>query len=109
MSTLLDLLLNQKKKEYKELDLEYNKDKSILEKEKAVLNEKLISTNKQKDDLLDSIEKERESFNNQILEIKENNKVENLMKIKENEFLKNKIEQMESTLNLILGELNGGN
>lgn len=91
--------LNQKKKEYKELELEYTKDKSWLEKEKAVLTEKLLSVSKQKDELMDSIEKEREYFNKQIQEIKETNKNQNLIQLKENEFLKNRVSKLEADNN----------
>jgi hypothetical protein len=91
--------LNQKKKEYKELDLEYSKDKSWLEKEKAVLTEKLLSVSKQKDELMDSIEKEREYFIKQIQEIKESNKNQNSIQLKENEFLKNRVSKLEADNN----------
>ncbi len=94
--------LNQKKKEYKELELEYSKDKSLLEKEKAVLTEKLLSVGKQKDELMDSIEKEREGFNKQIQEIKESNKNQNSIQLKENEFLKNRVSKLETDNNELM-------
>lgn len=98
----IDARLNQKKKEYKELELEYSKDKSWLEKEKAVLTEKLLSVGKQKDELMDSIEKEREYFNKQILEIKETHKNQNLIQLKENEFLKNRVSKLETDNNELM-------
>ena len=65
-----------KKREFKELENEYIKDKSLLDKEKAVLYEKLSELNKLKDEFVDSLEKERELHKKQIFEIKENNKAE---------------------------------
>jgi len=94
--------LNQKKKEYKELDLEYAKDKSWLEKEKAVLTEKLLSVGKQKDELMESIEKERDYFNKQIQEIKDGNKNQNMIQQKENEFLKNRVGKLEADNNELM-------
>jgi len=64
-----------------------------------VLTEKLLSVSKQKDELMDSIEKEREYFIKQIQEIKESNKNQNAIQLKENEFLKNRVSKLEADNN----------
>ena len=58
--------------------------------------------NTAKEELLDSIEKERESHKQNIQELKDNNKIENVMKIKENEFLKNKLNKIEDDNNELM-------
>ena len=91
-----------KKREIKEIEADYSKDKFHFEKELAVLNEKLADMNTAKDELLDSIEKERDLHKKNIEEVKENNKIENSMKIKENDFLKKKLNKIEEDNNELM-------
>lgn len=88
--------------EYKETEDLLTKEKTIVEKEKAVLNEKLNYANQEKQELISSLEKEREMRLKQLQELKDQNKAENELKLKENEFLKNKLNKIEESHNELM-------
>ena len=82
---------NEKKKEYKELETNFNSQISILCREKEVLNDKLIKVIEQIDEVESNL---KLSKNNNYIKI-ENLKSENNDKMnrlmKENEALRNKL------------------
>jgi len=67
-----------------------------------VLNEKLHYTNQEKQELITCLEKEREMRQKQLQELKEQNKAENELKLKENEFLKGKLNKVEEAHNELM-------
>jgi len=88
--------------DFKETEETIIREKTFIEKEKAVLIEKLNYSNLEKQELVNSVEKEREMHKKQIQEIKDQNKAENEMKLKENEFLKNKLNKIEESQNELM-------
>ncbi len=93
----LEKKINKIIAEFREIEENLTKEKTVVEKEKAVLNEKLNYSNLEKQEFISSMEKERELHTKQIAEIKDQNKAENELKIKENEFLKNKLNKIEES------------
>ena len=63
----------------------------MLEREKTVLNEKLIAMNKNKEEIIENFERERENLKNNLSQIKYDGKRENELLNKENEFIKNRL------------------
>jgi hypothetical protein len=88
--------------EYKEIEETLTKEKTLIEKEKAVLNEKLNYANQEKQELISSLEKEREMRQKQLQDLKDQNKAENELKHKENEFLKSKLNKIEESHNELM-------
>ncbi len=98
----LEKKLSRLQVEFREAEDILTKEKTIVEKEKAVLNEKLNYANLEKQELINSLEKEREMRQKQLQELKDQNKAENELKFKENEFLKNKLNKIEAAHNELM-------
>jgi hypothetical protein len=91
-----EMKLVEKKKELKEIEINFNKEKNMLEREKTVLNEKLIAMNKQKEEIIENFERERDNLKNNLNQIKHDMKMENDVLTKENDFLKNRLKKIEN-------------
>jgi chromosome segregation ATPase len=89
----------EKRRELKDSEAVFHKEKNMLEREKAVLTEKLQTVNKYKEEILESLEKEREAFTNKINDIVETNRRENETRHKEFEFLKSKYKELQKNFN----------
>lgn len=98
----LEKKLSKTLADFREAEETLTKEKTIVEKEKAVLNEKLNYANQEKQELISSLEKEREMRRKQLQELKDQNKAENELKLKENDFLKGKLNKIEEAHNELM-------
>lgn len=86
-----------KKKEFRESELNRTKQVSMMEKERAVINEKLMNVERKKQEIIENFDREKEILSNTIVALKENSKKENAELLKENWNLKQKLENLNET------------
>ena len=91
--------LNNKKKEFKELELNYHSKVALLVKENEVLVEKLNNTTNQTEELELNLEKEKENNLNKINSLKKDYKDRNDQLTKENEVIEGKLSKIQNEYN----------
>ena len=94
-----------KKKEMRDLEQNYIRQSSLVEKDKTILNEKINALESKKKELIDNYEKELETMTNSLKALKDE-------KIRENEVYSSELESLRKrnfTLEQIINELKGSN
>ena len=100
----LEINLNNKKSELKELEYNYNNQITLLQKEKEVLSEKLSTVTSQIEEVKKNLDEEKNRNLIQIDNIKGDNDIKNTQLLKENQALRAKLKELENDFNE-LGEV----